>query len=83
MELGARAQDSSTNRNRALRLLHQERYRPEEAAYLLGIEANVLCQAAFHNQLNAEIVGHDVVSFHRDDLIRWLERDDDDRTDAV
>ncbi len=70
--------DSGGDRNRALHLLHKDHYRPEEAAYLLGIDADVIYHAAFAKQLKAEIVGHDVVGIQRHDLIRWMERDYDD-----
>ena len=61
--------------NKAFRLLHQDRYAPDEAAYLLGIPVEAIFQAAFAKQLKAEIVGHDVVSVSRDALLTWLKHD--------
>jgi hypothetical protein len=63
--------------NKAFRLLHQDRYVPAAAAYLLGIPVETIYQAAFAKHLKAEIVGHDVVSVSRDALLTWLKRDGD------
>ena len=63
--------------NKAFRLLHQDRYTPDEAAYLLGIPVETIYHAAFAKQLEAEIVGHDVVSVSRGALLTWLKRDGD------
>jgi hypothetical protein len=53
-------------------LLHQEVYAPEEAASLLDMDVQRLYAAAFRGELKARIVGRDVVSIRRADLIDWL-----------
>jgi len=53
-------------------LLHQDNYAPEEAASLLGMDVQRLYAAAFRGDLKARIVGRDVVSVSRADLIDWL-----------
>jgi hypothetical protein len=58
--------------SKALRLFHQDRYAPDDAAYLLGVPVETIYQAAFAKQLDAEIVGHDVVAISREALLRWL-----------
>lgn len=65
--------------NKAFRLLHRDRYSPKDAAYLLGIPVDTIHHAAFFKELEAEIVGHDVISVSRDALLAWLNRD---RTDV-
>ncbi len=63
-------------------LLREDRYTPEEVAELLWPEGpadllhgglDVVRHAAFSGELRALIVGHDIVSIHRDDLLAWLE----------
>ena len=63
-------------------LLREDRYTPKEAAELLwpgGAEQllegglGVVRHAAFAGELRAQIVGHDIVSIRRDDLLAWLE----------
>ena len=56
-----------------LDLLHHERYTPEEVARLLGMHVDFVCQAAYHGDLRARIVGHDVVDIRREDIIAWLD----------
>jgi excisionase family DNA binding protein len=68
----------STTESKAFRLFHQDRYAPDEAAYLLGIPVETIYQAAFARQLEAEMVEHDVVSVSRDALLAWLKRDDNE-----
>lgn len=55
-----------------LDLLHRDHYTPQEAAELLDISVNAIYQAAFKGDLRANIVGHDIVSIRRQDLITWL-----------
>jgi hypothetical protein len=62
--------------NRAFRLLHKERYHPLEAAYLLNVDVGIIFRAAFAKELDAEIIGHDVVHVSRAALITWLHRGD-------
>ena len=54
-------------------LLQQERYTPEEVAELLGIGVHIIQHAAFSGELRAQIVGHDIISIRRDDVLAWLE----------
>jgi excisionase family DNA binding protein len=57
-------------------LLQQERYTPEEVAELLGIGVHIIQHAAFSGQLRAQIVGHDIISLQRDDVLAWLQAGD-------
>lgn len=54
-------------------LLQQERFTPEEVAELLGIGVHIIQHAAFSGELRAQIVGHDIISLQRDDVLTWLE----------
>jgi excisionase family DNA binding protein len=61
-------------------LLQHERYTPEEVSELLGIGLDVVRHAAFTGELRAQIVGHDIISLSRDDVLAWFaERDGLDR----
>jgi hypothetical protein len=62
--------------SRTLWLLHKERYHPLEAAYLPNIDVAIIFRAAFAKELEAEIIGHDVVHVSRDALITRLHRAD-------
>lgn len=53
-------------------LLHHDRYTPEELARLLDMDVNLIRQAAFAGDLRAEIVGHNIHSIRRDDVLSWL-----------
>lgn len=53
-------------------LLQHDRYTPEEVSRLLGIGLDVVRHAAFTSQLPAEIVGEDIVSIRREDVVRWV-----------
>ena len=57
-------------------LLQQERFTPEELAELLGIGVHIIQHAAFSGQLRAQIVGHDIISLQRDDVLAWLQAGD-------
>jgi excisionase family DNA binding protein len=57
-------------------LLQQERYTPDEVAELLGIGVHIIQHAAFSAELRAQIVGHDIISIRRDDVLAWLEARD-------
>jgi excisionase family DNA binding protein len=57
-------------------LLQQERYTPEEVAELLGIGVHIIQHAAFSGELRAQIVGHDIISIRRDDVLAWLQTGD-------
>ena len=60
----------------AYELLQQERFTPEEVAELLGIGVHIIQHAAFSGELRAQIVGHDIISLQRDDVLAWLQADD-------
>jgi excisionase family DNA binding protein len=60
----------------AYELLQQERFTPEEVADLLGIGVHIVQHAAFSGELRAQIVGHDIISLRRDDVLAWLEASD-------
>jgi len=53
-------------------LLHQETYTPDEAATLLDMSVQRIFSAAFKGDLKARIVGDDVISIQRRDLLDWL-----------
>lgn len=55
-------------------ILHKDQYTPDEAAYLLGIDDDVINQAVHRGDLHALVIGHDIISIERGDLVRWLER---------
>jgi hypothetical protein len=56
-------------------LLQHDTYTPEEVARLLGIDIHVVHNAAYEGDLPATIVGHDIVSIRREDVIVWFERE--------
>lgn len=56
-----------------LELLHHDQYTPEDAAYLLGMDPDVIHQAAHRHELPAIFAGHDVLYIRRADLVHWLE----------
>jgi len=65
--------DPSTPRQSYAELLRHDRYTPEEAAYLLGMDVEVIQQAAHRGTLKASFIGRDIVSIDRGDLVHWLE----------
>jgi excisionase family DNA binding protein len=64
--------DKPTSRKDFEELFVQENYTPEEAAELSGVSLNRIYQAAHAGRLPARIVGKDVVSIKRHDLIAWM-----------
>jgi len=54
-------------------LLNRDQYTPDEAAYLLGIDNDVIHQAVHRGTLKAVVIGNDIVSIDRGDLVQWLE----------
>lgn len=54
-------------------LLLKDQYTPDEAAYLLGMDNDVIHQAAHRGRLKARMIGEDIVSIDRGDLVAWLE----------
>lgn len=57
-------------------LLQKDHYTPEEVAQVLGIGLDVVRHAAFTGALPAQIVGHDIISIRRDDVLAWLRATD-------
>jgi hypothetical protein len=53
-------------------LLHRSVYSPAEAATLLDMDVRQIHAAAYRGDLKAHIVGKDIVSVERGELIRWL-----------
>lgn len=53
-------------------LLRQDHYTPEELADLLGMDVNLIREAAFGHQLDARIIDHDIISITREAALRWL-----------
>jgi excisionase family DNA binding protein len=53
-------------------LFHKEIYTPEEAAELAGCSIDRIYEAAHAGRLRALIIGHDVVSIKRADLVAWM-----------
>ena len=53
-------------------LLLQDRYTPEEVAELLEIGLETVRHAAFAGDLRAQIVGHDIISIRREDVLAWV-----------
>lgn len=67
------ARDSYPRHDEIEALLHHDHYTVDEAAYILGMNPDVLRQAAQRHELKAYFVNHAIVDIHRDDLVRWLE----------
>jgi hypothetical protein len=42
---------------------------------LLGIDVNVVRNAAFEGDLRAQIVDHDIISIRREDVLDWFQRE--------
>lgn len=53
-------------------LLEKNIYHPEELAELLGMDIDVIYQAAHRGNLKALKIGHDIISFTRADVVVWL-----------
>lgn len=53
-------------------LFRKEIYTPEEAADLAGVSLDFIYQAAHRGTLKTFMVGQDVVSIKRSDLIDWM-----------
>ena len=66
-------EETSSSKPTYAELLAHDRYTPEEAAYLLGMDVDVIRQAAHRHHLKATFIGNDIVSIDRGDLVRWLE----------
>jgi hypothetical protein len=53
-------------------LLQHDHYTAEEVSRLLGIDVAVIRHAVFTGSLPAKIVGDDIVSIRREDVVRWF-----------
>lgn len=53
-------------------MLEKDTYHPEELAKLLGMDIDVIYQAAHRGNLKALKIGHDIVAFNRADVVEWL-----------
>ncbi len=60
-------------RSRYDELLQHDQYTPDEAAYLLGIDNDVIHQAVHRGRLKARMIGNDIFQIDRGDLVHWLE----------
>lgn len=59
--------------SRYAELLDRDQYTPDEAAHLLGIDNDVIHQAVHRGRLKATMIGNDIVSIDRGDLVGWLD----------
>jgi len=53
-------------------LLLKDQYTPDEAAYLLGMDDQVIQQAVHRGTLKARMIGNDIFQIDRGDLVEWL-----------
>lgn len=61
-------------------LQHQEFFTLEEAADVLLLGVNIVRHAVATGELPAQVVGHDIVAIHREDMLTWfLESEHADR----
>jgi hypothetical protein len=63
---------SSESMSRIEELLRKGTYGPEQAASLLDMDVQRIYAAACRGDLKARVVGNDMVSVERSDLIDWL-----------
>jgi excisionase family DNA binding protein len=57
-------------------LLHHDHYDPDELARLLDMDRSIIRHAVFSGNLRAYVVGHQIISIRREDVLQWLrERD--------
>lgn len=54
-------------------LLQHDHYTAEEAAEALLIGVERVRHAVFTGELPAQVVGHDIVSIKREDIVTWLQ----------
>lgn len=55
-----------------MEILHKAVYTPSELAELLEVDVNLIRRAAFKGNLQAVIVGNDIVGIPREAALRWL-----------
>ncbi len=65
--------EAPDTRSRYARLFDRDQYTPDEAAYLLGMDNDVINQAVHHDRLKATMIGNDILHIDRGDLVAWLE----------
>lgn len=53
-------------------LLHRSVCTPEQAARMLAMDVRQIYAACYCGDLKCRIVGNNIVSVNREDLIRWL-----------
>lgn len=53
-------------------LLHQDDYRADELAELLGMPLNLIEHEALAGRLRSFIVDHHILCIRRDDVLDWL-----------
>lgn len=54
-------------------LLQHEHYTAEEAAEALLIGVERVRHAVFTGELPAQVIGHDIVSINREDIVAWFQ----------
>lgn len=62
----------SAERKSLEEILHQSEYTPHELADLLEMSLYVIQSAVWNGQLKATVIGHDIVSIRRGDVLEWL-----------
>jgi hypothetical protein len=62
----------SAERKSPEEILRQAAYTPQELAELLEMTPYLIQSAVWRGQLKATVVGHDIVSNQREDVLRWL-----------
>jgi hypothetical protein len=58
-------------------LLQHDHYTAEEAAEALLIGVEIVRHAVFTGELPAQVIGHEIVSINRDDLVAWYQTSED------
>lgn len=66
--------DEDREISRIEELLRHEEYTPEEAAEVLNLRQRTIFSAVYGGELKAKMVGNDIVSISRSDLVAWLRR---------
>jgi hypothetical protein len=54
-------------------ILRQSEYTPHELADLLEMSLYVIQSAVWNGQLKATVIGHDIMSMRREDVLQWLD----------
>lgn len=53
--------------------LHNDRYRVQEVANLLGMSVDMIRHAVQRGELKADHIEHEITYIHREDLLAWLQ----------